>query len=42
MPETASGLAYAAGFVVATVLLHSIGIGLGLLIASERLRVALN
>ena len=30
MPETASGLAYGAGFVAATVLLHGIGIGLGL------------
>jgi urease accessory protein len=30
MPETASGLAYAAGFVGATALLHAIGIGLGL------------
>ena len=32
MPETASGLAYGAGFVVATTLLHGVGIGLGLLI----------
>jgi urease accessory protein len=30
MPGTASGLAYAAGFVSATALLHAIGIGLGL------------
>jgi urease accessory protein len=30
MPGTASGLAYAAGFVGATALLHAIGIGLGL------------
>ena len=29
-PETASGLAYGAGFVAATALLHSLGIGLGL------------
>lgn len=29
MPETASGLAYAIGFVLATALLHAIGIGLG-------------
>lgn len=32
MPETASGLEYGAGFVVATVTLHAIGIGLGLVI----------
>jgi urease accessory protein len=31
MPEYASGLAYAAGFVVATAMLHACGIGLGLL-----------
>jgi urease accessory protein len=30
MPETVSGLAYGAGFVVATALLHGFGIGLGL------------
>jgi urease accessory protein len=30
MPETASGLAYGAGFVLATALLHLTGIGLGL------------
>ena len=30
MPETASGLEYGAGFVVATTALHAIGIGLGL------------
>src|SRR5215469_15148453 len=42
MPETVSGLAYGAGFVVATVLLHGIGIGLGLLVASERQRAASN
>jgi len=29
MPETASGLMYAAGFVLATALLHTIGIGMG-------------
>lgn len=34
MPETASGLAYAAGFVVGTAFLHGFGIGLG--IAIER------
>jgi urease accessory protein len=32
MPETVSGLAYGAGFVAATALLHAIGIGLGLTI----------
>lgn len=31
MPETASGLAYALGFVGATALLHAAGLGLGLL-----------
>jgi urease accessory protein len=30
MPETMSGLAYAAGFVAATALLHGVGIALGL------------
>jgi urease accessory protein len=35
MPESASGLAYGGGFVCATVLLHAIGIGLG--IGIERL-----
>ncbi|MBY0258441.1 HupE/UreJ family protein [Methylobacterium sp.] len=30
MPETASGLAYGAGFVGATALLHAVGLGLGL------------
>jgi urease accessory protein len=30
MPETVSGLAYGAGFVAATALLHGIGIGIGL------------
>jgi urease accessory protein len=30
MPETMSGLAYGAGFVAATVLLHGVGIALGL------------
>jgi urease accessory protein len=38
MPETASGLAYGAGFVAATALLHGIGIGLGLTLAGGRLR----
>jgi urease accessory protein len=32
MPETASGLEYGAGFVLATATLHAIGIGLGLAI----------
>jgi len=32
MPESASGLAYGAGFIVATAALHAIGIGLGILI----------
>ena len=32
MPETASGLAYAAGFIIATALLHALGIGLGITI----------
>jgi urease accessory protein len=32
MPETASGLAYGAGFLGATALLHGFGIGLGLMI----------
>jgi urease accessory protein len=32
MPETASGLAYGAGFLGATALLHAFGIGLGLMI----------
>jgi urease accessory protein len=32
MPETVSGLAYGAGFIASTALLHGIGIGLGLLI----------
>jgi urease accessory protein len=35
MPETASGLAYAAGFIIATAFLHACGIGLG--IAIQRL-----
>ncbi len=35
MPESASGLAYAAGFMAATALLHAAGIGLGF--AMERL-----
>ena len=32
MPETASGLAYGAGFVAATAMLHGVGIGLGMMI----------
>jgi urease accessory protein len=35
MPETASGLAYGAGFVAATALLHAAGIGIGLAIGSK-------
>jgi urease accessory protein len=33
MPETASGLAYGAGFILATTLLHVVGIGLGIALA---------
>jgi urease accessory protein len=33
MPETMSGLAYGAGFVAATAMLHGIGVGLGLAIS---------
>ena len=36
MPETASGLAYGAGFVAATALLHAIGVGFGLTIGARR------
>jgi urease accessory protein len=36
MPETASGLAYGAGFVAATALLHGVGIGFGLMIGQTR------
>ena len=32
MPEMAAGLAYGAGFIVATAMLHGIGIGLGLMV----------
>ena len=32
MPETVSGLAYGAGFVAATAMLHGLGIGLGLMV----------
>lgn len=32
MPDTASGLAYAAGFMLATALLHAAGVGFGVLI----------
>jgi urease accessory protein len=42
MPETMSGLAYGAGFVTATAILHGIGIGLALAIAGERLRAKAN
>ncbi|ACL60651.1 HupE/UreJ family protein [Methylobacterium nodulans] len=38
MPETASGLAYGAGFVAATALLHGTGLGLGHIVG--RLRAA--
>lgn len=34
MPNNASGLAYASGFVIATALLHAVGIGLGILIGT--------
>ena len=33
MPETVSGLAYGAGFVAATALLHGLGIGIGLAVS---------
>jgi urease accessory protein len=33
MPQTASGLEYAAGFILATATLHAVGAGLGLLVA---------
>lgn len=33
MPENAGGAAYAAGFMIATALLHAVGIGLGFVIA---------
>jgi urease accessory protein len=36
MPETAAGLAYGAGFVAATAVLHAVGIGGGLAIAPVR------
>jgi urease accessory protein len=36
MPETTSGLAYGTGFILATALLHALGIAFGVLIASER------
>lgn len=38
MPENAGGAAYAAGFMIATALLHAVGLGVGFLIArfSER------
>jgi urease accessory protein len=34
MPETSSGLAYGLGFILATALLHGVGVGLGLLICT--------
>jgi urease accessory protein len=36
MPETVAGLAYGAGFVAATAMLHGVGIGLGLVIGQSR------
>jgi urease accessory protein len=36
MPETAGGLGYAAGFVLATALLHAAGFGIGMAIARVR------
>ncbi|MBO0756268.1 MAG: HupE/UreJ family protein, partial [Bradyrhizobiaceae bacterium] len=36
MPETASGLAYGAGFAAATAVLHAVGVGIGLLIDRAR------
>ncbi len=36
MPETVSALAYGAGFVAATAMLHAVGIGLGLMIGQAR------
>lgn len=38
MPESAAGLGHGAGFLAATVLLHALGIGLGVLLgrAGER------
>lgn len=36
MPETASSLAYGAGFVAATALLHAVGVGLGLMLPGTR------
>ncbi|MER9236047.1 HupE/UreJ family protein [Mesorhizobium sp. M0622] len=35
MPETVAGLAYGAGFIIATALLHSCGLALGLIAASK-------
>ena len=42
MSETVSGLAYGAGFVAATAILHGVGIGLGWAIAGRRLPVEAN
>jgi urease accessory protein len=36
MPETAGGLAYAAGFMLATAALHAVGVGFGFLIGGLR------
>jgi urease accessory protein len=36
MPETVSGVAYGAGFVAATALLHGVGMGLGLVLGRSR------
>jgi urease accessory protein len=41
MPETASGMLYGLGFVVATAVLHGIGLGLGRMMADRRGRFAL-
>jgi urease accessory protein len=35
MPETVAGLAYGAGFIIATALLHACGLALGLIAASK-------
>ena len=40
MPETAAGLAYGAGFMAATAMLHLLGIGLGLGFGRARGRIA--
>lgn len=40
MPQTVAGYEYAAGFVLATALLHGVGIAFGLVTGQSRLRVA--